>query len=198
MFVKRPGFANYFFNQLERDRVLQSVRGLGTFAELSGLWTLNGRTVDGREFQFKLARDTVALKIGEDVAVQPLDGEFGDAPPGSGGLLAALQAMKMLLVDAEGYFSEFYYVGTEPLDGRGEQVDVLSTFRGQATSRWYFSREGGRWIGFDTAVGEDVDECEVRIEELTAFSGRTLPSRFSVRRGNEPFATFVVEEAKFE
>jgi hypothetical protein len=106
--------------------------------------------------------------------------------------------MKMLLVDAEGYFSEFYFVGTEPLDGRGERVDVLTTFRGQATSRWYFSRDEGRWIGFDTSVGEDVDECEVRVEELTAFGGRTLPSRFSVRHGDEPFATFVVEEAKFE
>jgi hypothetical protein len=198
MFVKRSGFANYFFNQLERDRVLESIRGLGTFAGLTGLWTLDGRTLDGREFQFKLARDTVAVKIGEDVAVQPLDGEFGDTPPGSGGLLAALQAMKMLLVDPEGYFSEFYYVGTEPLDGGGERVDVLTTFRGQVTSRWYFRRADGSWVGFDTGIGEDVDECEIRIEELTAFSGRTLPSRFSVRRGDQPFATFVVEEAQLE
>jgi S1-C subfamily serine protease len=198
MFIKRPGFANYFFNQLERDRVMGTVHSLGDFSGLKGLWTLTGRTLDGREFQFKFGSESVAVKIGADVAVQALDTEFTDSPPGSGGLLAALHALKMLLLDPEGYFSEFYYVGTEPLDGRGNRVDVLTTFRSQVTSRWYFDRGNGRWSGFDTSVAEDVDECEIRIEALGNFNGRTLPARFMVQHGEQPFGTFVVEEATFE
>jgi hypothetical protein len=196
MFIRRPGFANYFFNQLERDRVMATVHGLGDFAGLEGLWTLSGHTLDGRDFQFKLGRESVAVKIGNDVGVQPLDAEFTDAPPGSGGLLAALHALKMLLLDPAGYFSEFYYVGTEPLDGNGERVDVLTTFRNQVTSRWYFHRADGRWAGFDTAVAEDVDECEIRIENLGVFNGRTLPARFAVRHGDQAFATFVIESVE--
>jgi hypothetical protein len=104
----------------------------------------------------------------------------------------------MLLLDPEAYFSEFYYVGTEPLDGKGMRVDVLTTFRNQVTSRWYFDRDNGSWAGFDTGVAEDVDECEIRIEALGTFDGRTLPARFAVQRGDQAFGTFVVEEAKFE
>ncbi|REJ87226.1 MAG: PDZ domain-containing protein [Planctomycetota bacterium] len=195
MYVQRQGFMNYYFNELERDRAVSAIAGLGDYGQLTGLWELSGHTADGREFQFKLGGETAAVKIGDDVAIQPLESDPSDAPPGSGGLLIAMHSMKMMIADPEGYFSEYYYVGSEPLDGVGERVDVVLTTRGQVTTRWYFSQSDGRWLGFDTAVTEDADECEVRIESLREFDGRTLPDRLAVRHAGEPFATFVIESA---
>ncbi len=198
MYVERQGFANYYFNQLERDRVMSVVRMWGDFAGLDGLWTLSGKTLDGRVFQFKLGAQSIGVELGRDVSVQPLSADFSDAPSGSGGLLAALQQLRLLLSGPEEHFSEFYYLGSEPLDGLGERADVLVTTKGEVSSRWYFSRADGRWLGFDTALAEDVDECEVRIESLRTTARRTLPERFTVRRAGEPFATFVLESAKLE
>lgn len=193
MYVERPGFFNYYFNELERERVRSTFRGLGDFSGLIGLWTLSGHTDDGRPFQIKLAADAAAVKIGDSISVQPLEQEFSDLPPGTGGLLAALQAMKMLLVDPEGYFSEFYYIGQEPLDGRGPLVDVLWTTRGKLNVRWYVDAQSGRWHGFDSGITEDADECEIRVDGLQTFAGRTLPQRFTIRRSETPIEVFQVE-----
>lgn len=198
MYVERRGFFNYYFNELERERARASLRGLGDFRGLDGLWTLSGHTLDGRPFQFKLAADAAAVRIGEAVSVQSLTHEFSDLPPGTGGLLAALQSMKMMLVDPEAYFSEFYYVGTEPLDGAGEPIDVLLTTRGQVATRWYVDASRGRWLGWDSGLAEDADECEIRIESLRSFEGRTLPERLSVRHGGQPVATFVIESVSLQ
>jgi S1-C subfamily serine protease len=198
MYVERAGFFNYYFNEQERTRVMASLRGLGDFSGLTALWTLDGHTLDGRAFQFKLSPEAAAVKIGEDIAVQPLEQEPADLPPGSGGLLLAMHSLKMMLVDPHGYFSEFYYEGSEPFDGAGDIVDVLMTTRGEVTTRWYFSRADGRWLGFDTALSEDADECELRVEALRDFDGRTLPERFTISHAGQVFGTFTLERATLQ
>lgn len=198
MYVERAGFFNYYFNEQERSRVRGSLKGLGDFAGLTGLWTLDGRLQDGRAFQFKLSPEAAAVKIGEEIAVQPLEQAPADLPQGTGGLLTAMHAMKMMLVDPEAYFSEFYYEGTEPIDGVGDLVDVLLTTRGEVASRWYFSRADGRWLGFDTSLTEDSDECELRIESLRDFDGRTLPGRITIRHAGEVYGTFLLERANLQ
>jgi len=197
LYVEKAGYANYYFNELERERVRNAIRALGDFNGLAGLWTMSGHADDGRPFQFKLASDTVAVKIGDEVRVQHLNQDFADLPPGSGGLLAALQAMKMMLVAPESYFAEFDYIGQEPLDGRGPLVDVLWTTRGQFATRWYFDAGSGRWLGFDSGLTEDVDECEIRLDGLRNFNGRTLPQRLAIRHGNTPFAVLQLETVTF-
>lgn len=193
MYVERQGFANYYFNELERDRVHRSLSELGDFGTPELLWTVTGRTDSGGEFQFKLSPETLAVRINDDVSLQPLAATFEDEPPGTGGLLVALHSLKMMLIEPGDYFSEFYYLGSEPLDGGAEMVDVLITTRSQVVNRWYFSRSDGRFLGFDTQLVEDVDACEVRIDTLRDFDGRPFPPMFSVRHGGRPWETFQVE-----
>ncbi|MFO1092011.1 MAG: trypsin-like peptidase domain-containing protein [Planctomycetaceae bacterium] len=194
MYVERTGFFNYYFNEQESERVRSAFRSLGDFHDLTGLWTFAGHTDDGRAFQIKLATDAAAVKIGDAVSVQPLNQEFGDLPPKTGGLLPALQSLKMMLVDPDAYFSELYYVGQESLDGRGPLVDVLQTSRGQLTGRWYVAADNGRWLGFDTGVTEDADECEIRLDGWMPVNGRSLPQRITVRHGDAPVSVFQVEQ----
>ena len=197
MHVERQGFANYYFNELERDRVHQTIEELGDFGAPDRLWTLTGSTAEGGSFQFKLSAETLAVKLNDDVSLQPLDATFGDEPPGSGGLLVALHSLKMMLIEPRDYFSEFYYLGSEPLDGLGEQVDVLMTTRSQVTNRWYFSRSDGRWLGFDTVLVENADPCEIRIEGLQDFEGARFPASLTIRHGDAQFSTLLVESLEF-
>jgi len=196
MFVKRQGFANYYYNTLARDRLMAAMEQLGDFARWDGLWSLSGRVADGPEFQFKLGTDSIAVKLGAAVAVQMLEDDPAEAPAGTGGLLTAMHAMRMMLSDPEGYFSEFYYLGSEPLDGVGPSVDVIVTQKGETINRWYFDKADRRWLGFDMALSEDVDECEIRIVEMRSFDAVELPAVFEVHHAGTLVGTFAIESAE--
>ncbi len=194
LFVKRRGFANYYFNELEQDRVLAGIRRLGDFALAEGTWTFAGTAQSNQPARFTLTDAAAALELGDDAFFQPLgDNDLIDEPPGTGGLLAALAHFRLLLLKGRDGFTEFYYLGSEPLDGGTQQVDVLLTALAGAESRWYFDRQSGDFVGFDTWLLEDVDACEVRFRELRDFGGHVLPSQMLVRHAEQEFATFHVQ-----
>ncbi|MFG0333941.1 MAG: S1C family serine protease [Maioricimonas sp. JB049] len=196
MFEERAGYANYYFNRIERERLVSTLESWGDFTGRNGLWEIIGTVRDGQSFHFKLAEELLAVQTGNDIALQRLDEDFGDVPEGSGGLLAAMHQLKQLLVAPEDYFTEYYYVGSEPLDGFGERVDVLITTRGLVTSRWYFSRTNGRLLGFDTSVDEDIDPCEIRFQGETSFGAYRLPRSFTIRHGDEIVGEFMIEDVR--
>ncbi|QDU36198.1 Periplasmic serine endoprotease DegP precursor [Maioricimonas rarisocia] len=196
MFEERAGYANYYFNRIERERLVSTLEPWGDFTGQNGLWEIVGSVRGGESFHFKLGDELLAVQTGNDVALQRLDEDFADVPEGTGGLLAAMHQLKQLLVAPEDYFTEYYYVGSEPLDGFGERVDVLITTRGLVTSRWYFSKADGHLIGFDTAVAEDADPCEIRFQGEASFGAYRLPQSFTVRHADEIVGEFVIEDVR--
>jgi S1-C subfamily serine protease len=195
LYIEKPGFANWHFNLEERTRALTGLRQLGDFTTRQGTWELTGKFDDGRPITVKLNDRAAASDIAGQAAVQPADQEFTDQPAGSGGLLAGLYHFRRLLIDPENYFTEFLYLGSEPLDGGEERVDVVITTRGTVTCRWYFSRRDGRFVGWDTALEEDADECRIRIAAFRDFADQRLPAQFSVTYANVPFANITLEQA---
>ncbi len=149
---------------------------------------------DNVPFEFTLADKLAGLVVdgGKKAFVQELsaDSKFEDEPPASGGLLLAFDHLRRLLVLGSKGFSEFYYLGSEPLDGTGETVDVLFCERYGARTHWYFSRATGLLTGFDTFRDEEVDPCEVRVEGEIELAGRRFPEVFVVRSGDKEFGRF--------
>jgi hypothetical protein len=109
-----------------------------------------------------------------------------------------MHQFKQLLVDPDAYFSEFYYLGSEPLDGLGPTVDVLVTLRGGAVSRWFFDQQTNAWLGVDTSLTENAESCRIRVEGTLSLDGRVLPQIWHVRYGTEPFATFHFETVRWD
>jgi len=206
MHVEKAGFANYYFNKLEQDRTLQNADSLGDFSNVGGTWILKAKDAKGKAVTFTLAKTLLGFeREGDELpAVQQLDQPLQDVPQGSGGLLLGLHSLKLFLTEGrEGeVFPDFYYLGTEPLDGRGDLVDVLITrYVNEATgdsvdSRWYFHPDDGRFLGFDSYLDKDTDECRVRIESFREFNGRKLPGKFTVRSAGKLFGTFTLESAE--
>lgn len=192
LYEERSGYANYHFNTVHRDRVFAAISALGDFDP--GAWQISGVGDDGAKLVAKLSDAAVALELGDDPYFQSLEDPLSDQPAGSGGLLAALHHLRWMLTDPDGRFTEFYYVGSEPLDGDGSSVDVLLTTRGTVTSRWYFSKQDGALVGFDTQVESDVDPCEIRIESFADFGGRQFPERIVVRSAGEDFGAFTISD----
>ncbi|MDP1798632.1 MAG: trypsin-like peptidase domain-containing protein, partial [Planctomycetaceae bacterium] len=84
---EKPGYANYYFNQLEQKRVLAGLSEFMSLSALTGRWKFAGQTADNKPFVATLADAGLGLTIGEkQVYFQPLDNtEPQDEPPGTGG-----------------------------------------------------------------------------------------------------------------
>ena len=194
LFVKKTGYANYHFNQQEQQRVLRGLESLQSWRASTGRWKLTGKTATNEDFSLTMTDKALGLQLPNRPGLQPLENgaDFLDEPPGSGGLLAALQQLKLLLTKGPESFTEFSYVGSQPLDGRGASVDVLLTRKGGVETLWYFRKNDGTFVGFDSSLGTDVDPCEIRFLQFGDFAGKKFPSRFTIRSGDADFATFDV------
>ncbi len=129
----KAGFANYYFNKEEKNRVLTSLKKNGDFGALGGAWTIEGgvrllRANNDSPFtaDIKDIKDggnetpTVAMKIGaftDTLEIFPKEGVAAKdrrKPNGSGGLMPALYAWKHLLTKGEAQVSECLHGGMEP------------------------------------------------------------------------------------
>jgi serine protease Do len=149
----KAGFANYYFNKVERDRLMTAFRRHGDFAKLASPWTIEG---DVRVLKvnlpdrFKLQvseekegdsyKTLVTGKIGEvDYSLEPLKSTSRDelhAPQLSGGLLAAMYLYhRMLTQGADGFQAECTHGGYEPFyppPADGKPAKSLAALRVEA------------------------------------------------------------------
>lgn len=195
--VEKPGYANYFYNQLAQERLLKSFSTWGDYRAKSRVWALDMHQATGEELQVRMQPEAVAAKLGEQFAVWELANEPTDQPPGSGGLLIALEQLKQMLIDPHDYFTDLYYLGSEPLDGDGSRVDVLITTKGLVTCRWYFATDDQQLLGFDTALDADRDPCEIRFANLAEFTDVRFPDSLQVRHGQQQWAELTVDSLQF-
>ena len=197
LFEAKPGFTNYYFNKLQQDKLLNGLKPLGDFSAVSGTWKISGkRSADKAEFELTVSTKGVGIRVGDDYAVHPLNGDpFEDSPAGSGGLLAAMHHWKLFMTKGRDAFTEFYYLGSEPMDGQSPFVHVLISELTGLESRWYFHHKTGEFLGFDTQLIEDVDACEVRFRGKKSFGDKRLPAQLHVISGGQTFATLELEAA---
>jgi hypothetical protein len=192
---KKDGYANYYFNKLEQDRVLAALAEFETWKAVTARWKLSGVTAAGATFTLTLADTGIGLSLSDSPYFQSLEADSDpiDEPAGTGGLLIALHQLRILLTKGRDGFSDFYYLGSEPLDGRGDMVDVLISRKDGVETRWYFRKSDRAWMGFDSSLGIDLDPAEVRFLEFGALAGQQLPVKFQARSGEREFAVFNVE-----
>jgi hypothetical protein len=128
----KPGYANYYFNRLERDRLLSAFLNHGDFGKVAGNWTIEG---DVRVLKVNLP-DKFKIQITEEkegagtksvvkgtmgsvpYTLEPLNATAADdrrVPQLSGGLLAAMYLYQRLLTLGEaGFPTECNHGGYEP------------------------------------------------------------------------------------
>jgi S1-C subfamily serine protease len=137
LFKAKAGFANYYFNELEQERLLKAFRKHGDFSKAGGDWGVRTtgtlyagvgargkRVVADFSLKPKGARDgqndiVQAIVDGLDFSLEPLNDDEKPTtrrePPDSGGLLMALYQYRQMLVHGpKGFVTEFSHGGMEP------------------------------------------------------------------------------------
>jgi serine protease Do len=218
MYVPKNGYANWYFNELERDKLVGEFKKHGDFAADTGTWAGEGRYEMGErkgEFRFEVSEvkdgdPLVKLKLNIESTLAPLkdtDRRLQSEPIGSGGLMLALyQWHRLLTTGAKGFEGLFAHGGTEPFypypaDGSAPKslaalrvdADVLKTKHGSTECKWFFSTKDHQLVGFETFTDKDYeDPCEVFLSDYKPVDGKQLPHRIEVRFKDKRYAVLTV------
>ncbi|MGA2030855.1 MAG: trypsin-like peptidase domain-containing protein [Thermoguttaceae bacterium] len=197
-FREKSGFANYYFNELEQQRVWKAWTARAKFAGLGGTWTISGPLESGGTFRCELGDDGGRFKR------SPVNGAAADdvkwtagtdfstslLPAHSGGLLPALYLWRRLALEGLAHFGELYYYGTAPVPGGEGQADVLVGQYKHVECRFYFDRAQGQLVAVEMYPDAEADPCEIRFSEFRDVQGRSLPARMEVRTGDDLYGVF--------
>jgi S1-C subfamily serine protease len=213
LYEPRRGFTNHHFNTVERRRVARNLAADGLHDRVRGVWTFTGTLGTGEDFRIELSDKEGLVDLPTGVSRVDATGELdaNPAPPGSGGMLAALLLWRRLLCGgaedgARGaaLLGSTSYWGTAPADPRGfvlgaepELVDVLESAVAGVEAQFLVGGDG-RVIGVDLWTTPDADPCEVRFAGRLAGDSHGMPAAIEVRHGNDLFGLFELRGATLE
>ncbi len=199
-YIEKPGYVNYYFNQLNRDRIWRGCTSRGDFAAWPGIWTLTGATASAEALTLELTDTVASIKLPSGQLRIELAGSLAEKrdPPGSGGLLVALSLWRRFLLTGVEKFGNVHYVGTAPLPGRQGLADVLAAEHGDVECQLYFDPADGRLIGLEMLPDVDVDPCELYFSEFKEVEGRMLPGRIEVQYGDDYHQAFLIQNIQLQ
>ena len=222
LYQAKTGFANYYFNKQERDRLLAAFHKQGDFSKLNGPWQISGtamikRNLQGFKFSIEPSKDQVVLKMEVGVipyTIEPLktgqDVKDLKDPAGSGGLAVALyHYWQLLTIGPKAFEGGFDHGGVQPLylppkegapvDYKKQRMDceVLTSDHVGVPAKWYFSPDKQELLAFEVRVDKEDDPCEVYLSDYRPEDGRQLPHKMEVRYGNELYAVLELKSFQF-
>ena len=219
MYIAKKGYANWYFNEIERDRLMTAFRAHGDFSSVGGTWTGEGKYVKGDQpgtFRFEVsdgsgADPVVNLDLNIKYSLSPLktsDPALLREPIGSGGLMMALYHYRRLLTLGEkGFEAEFAHGGCEPFypfptNGSSPKsladlrvdCEVLRTRHASVDCKWYFSKKDNLLLGVETFITRDADPCELYFTDYRDVEGRKVPHRIEVRYSDKRYAVLSINK----
>jgi S1-C subfamily serine protease len=189
-YEEAPGYANYWFQRYNLQRVWNAYLARGDFAESGWNWSIAAQTAAGADVLIKLTEKSAEItmpdsKSGAQFGLSLVDEQ---SPPRSGGLLAALHLWQRLLLFGPSRFGEVHYLGTLPWDSDEKVADCLVGIHGGVETRFFFDPESADLVGIEMQAADDEDPCEINFADIREVDGRGLPHQWTIRRGDEVFA----------
>ena len=204
-FKERSGYSNYYFNELERDRVWRAMTSRADLTTATGGWKIQGEQFAGGAAGAKTTVELVIndvrveYKLPSGTAALPLAGDLTAAvePEGTGGLLAALSVWRRLLTLGPSKFGDLTYLGTFALPGSDGVYDVLFGRYAGVACRYFADPRTGDLAAVEMQLDDALDPCELRFLEYRDQGGRWLPSMIEVRHGDSVYAVMHPTEWNF-
>jgi hypothetical protein len=196
LFQARTGYANFYFNELNRDRVWGAFQQGGDFSAAEGEWSIAATLTGVGELEIVLGHEECAWRIAgglEQIVVSgDLEGQL--APTGSGGLLLALHVWQRMLTLGPTSFGDVYYYGTAPMPDHDSLVDVLVGTHSVVETRFLFDPATGQLLGLEMFPDVGVDPCEVYFSDYRPVGDRQLPHRMEIHYGDGLFGVLEIGE----
>jgi hypothetical protein len=199
----RPGFSNYFFNRLERDRVWKSLSTAGDFSTLESGWQFNG-TVTGEATKMAISISPIRgkLQIGLRSVEVDFTGELSDlvARRNETGLLLGLLAWQQFLQLGPDRMGSSIYLGTVPIYksaamrlASAQMCDTLQVTWQDAQVRIHIPRSSNEIVSLEVFGDMGYDPVELYLDQYNERDGRRWPSRIRLQYGTDPILLLSVE-----
>jgi len=208
-FVKRRGYANYWYN-LQRQQVLWDRYLVLGGQELSGhilhgrtgtptLWRIRGALGGGSGLELQIGAEDAMFRsaLGEFHAKFTDDLEAQRSPPGSGGLLLTLHLWQRMLDHGLKQYGEVYALGELPGGPGGAMVDCLVGIYAGIVMHFQFSPASGDLVGLTMFPDPGSDPCQVWFSEYGEISGRRVPRRWLLGYGDKAHVEIEIEAWDF-
>jgi len=193
-YIERTGFANYWFNRHHQGRLQQACNQVHSIEAELPLAIL---AHDGTGQAVRIA---ASAGLGEYRSNQ---GEFRarfdgnqqgiGGPPGSGGLLAAVDSYRRFISDGITAFDEVVYFGQLPVGRNLKLHDCLIATRSGLNTHFYFDLDSHNLVYMELFTADDLDPCEIAFSEFKSWKSGQLPYEWEVRYGDEIYTTLAVE-----
>lgn len=195
-YEEKPGFANYHYSKLWRDRLLSGIRR-SDMGSLPATWIMTLADPAGKELTVTFNDAAVVWTTPQGVARYDA-GTDGPDPLGAGGLLVALDQWRQLLRQGTTWFSRFEFAGGLPM-ADGSIALTLTGERGGIRSTWICDRNDGSLLGLETVSGRGDDPCEVGFNEYRPVNGTgpILPHHWTVRHAGDLIGQWKLVRAEF-
>ncbi len=207
LLASRPGFANYYFNELNRDELWRRAEALGDFPRLEPRWTLTGKLAgENTEVRIEIDSTSGLVKLG----ARSLEVTFAEgmsdtiAKRREGGLLVALRAWQQLLRVGPKQIGETIYLGTAPVYVASSltlvdqpRMHILQSAWYDTLARFSFPENSGQIRCIEVFGDANEDPVEVYLDEYREIDKRQWPSRIRLQYGTEPALLFELESISF-
>ena len=207
MLASRVGFANYFFNVLNRDSVWQRAQTLGDFAKVDRRWVLTGKLA-GEDTPVRIQIDSTraAILLGSRTVEISFSDAMSDAisKRREGGLLVALRAWQQILQVGPKQIGDTVYLGTMPVYATNNWVlaeqplhDVLHSAWYDTMARFAFPQDSGEIRCIEVYGDASEDPVELYLDNYREKDNLRLPGRIRLQYGTEPVLLIDIDTISF-
>ena len=198
MHESQPGFANYHFNRLNRDRVWSQFRSQCDFSAQTLSWRIVGKDQNGKSISIVLGDTKSGLKTDDDAWVLDMAEDLMPQMQSDGPahLLLSLHMWRKLLILGPDKFGQTIYWGSVPARN-AEPVDLLIATRDIIESNLLFNSRSGLLHGLEVFLDADRDPCEITFEEYQSVEELNFPRKLTVRTSGIDLKTFTIDRIEF-
>ncbi|MEO2017458.1 MAG: trypsin-like peptidase domain-containing protein [Fuerstiella sp.] len=177
LFKEKKAFTNYYFNELNRDRLLDPLQEAlaGSESNRTATWSISWKLPNnGIAGELIVGTEGAGLRTGKNNWYQPIKDPHpsNEAANLWGVLSAAVQWHRLFQADLN-QFSDVVYVGAESLAPSGRFVETVFIQDGAVESRWYFTDDSPLPVGVDVVMSAGFDEARIRFD---GWEHGTIPS----------------------
>jgi len=206
LYKERRGYANYYFNQMHQQRLVDRLRQLAPAgAKQPQRWIIRGLSDEAtpREITLEISANALLMRSGDEEITLTSTAERFDvvdeAKPGA--LLPALDAWRRMLEMGADKFGDVYYLGTAPFLGQRPLRDVLVGTSGELESRLIQHPDSGSLEAIELTADSSRDPAELIIvwpatdavqaatadaeSEAEAIGSQVFPQALELRFGPE-------------
>ncbi|KAA1257944.1 putative periplasmic serine endoprotease DegP-like precursor [Rubripirellula obstinata] len=199
--IERKGYANYFFNQKQQTRFIDSLRSQfpGQADQSNPAWEIEGNTVEAkpRPVKIRVGPDAIAMMVGETPMTAEDRGELYDAisQRSIGGIVSALEGWRRMLADGPKKFGESFYLGTMPLGGQRPLRDCMVGIDGEIEVRFLSHPDTGVVEVVEAFADRDEDPAELWILRDEVSSDQP-PQMLDLRYGTDSVLKIKIDSWK--